>query len=386
MRELTFIGPLSGPNIGIGRQESGETKKLLLIAEDGTEFQLKVDQRLASVVAREFNGTSNADAATKNGTGQPNAIDLTSPNTAQAEPSLRPSVAGAQPISPREVQDRVRAGDSAEEIAEETGADLSYVERFASQVMAECEQVIAAAANCEVLHEGTRQSFEDAVTHRLRILGVKPDSVTWHALKTSHDWSVVLSYDTSKESAEAWFDYSLARRVITPANEEAQWLLAQPHNQEAYETESSLTPPVTTRATIQTPAATSPPQPAVKLPEPTNNVQLAQNTQTKPANEISEEEPKTASSLEDSDQWDAEHPAAKALKRREAAAANNNPASTPITRPESHVDVSTRPEPEVVIDDRDLRAQESIMDETAQTSPEWENLLFGSPSSDGHDA
>ncbi|MFZ1362124.1 MAG: septation protein SepH [Candidatus Nanopelagicales bacterium] len=360
MRELTFIGPLSGPNIGIGRQDTGETKKLLLIAEDGTEFQLKVDQRLASVVAREFGGPANNSS--KNGASD--TIDLTSSGSPSTESSLRPSVASTQPITPREVQDRVRAGDTAQEIAADTGADLAYVQRFASQVEAECEQVIAAAATCEVMHEGKRQSFEDAVVSRLRILGVAPNSVTWHALKAGHDWSVVLSYDTAKESAEAWFEYSLARRIITPSNEEAEWLLAQPHTQESVEPTSVVTPPVTTRATIQASTNNPPAQKPAQLPEPTNNAQL----------------------VEDSDQWDSEHPAAKAHKRREAAAANDTQASATPTRPQSHVDVSASSEPEVVIDDRDASAHESAIDETAQTSPEWEDLLFGSPSTDGYDS
>lgn len=366
MRELTFIGPLSGPNIGIGRQDTGETKKLLLIAEDGTEFQLTVDQRLASVVAREFGGSANNPKASSGS----DTIDLTSSSAPSSGSSLRPSVAGAQPISPREVQDRVRAGDTAQEIAADTGADVAYVQRFASQVEAECEQVVVAAAACEIMHEGARQSFEEAVTGRLRILGVAPNSVTWHALKAGHEWSVVLSYDTSKGAAEAWFDYSLARRVITPTNEEAQWLLAQPHTQQLAEPDSTITPPVTTRATIQTPITTPPEQRSARLPEPTHNTQLTQ----------------AAQSVEDSSQWDAEHPAAKAHKRREAAAANGTQTSAIPTKPESHVDVSARIRPETVIDDRDTTAHESTLDETAQTSPEWENLLFGPPSTDSYDS
>lgn len=380
MRELTFIGPLSGSSIGAGRLDSGDTRKLLLIAEDGTEFQLKVDKRLVAVVTREFesvNGSSSG--STESANGQPSAAQ------GAAETSLRPSVAGAQPISPREVQDRVRAGDTAEEIAEETGADLTYVERFASQVEAEIEQVIAAAATCEVMHEGKRQSFEQAATARLRILGVKATDVEWHALKAGHEWSVVLSYDTSKESAEAWFDYSLARKVITPANEEAQWLLAQPHNQAEEEPESIITPPVTTRATIQTPAS--------------GTASGSKEAQSAPQSESQETPANQATNHESSDQWDAEHPAAKALKRREAAQAGQ-PAQAQPTQPQAtaapqpvvpaqqpqaqnaqaEVDLRDETDSEEVIDQRDT------MDETAQTSPEWEDLLFGTPSNDGYDA
>lgn len=372
MRELTFIGPLSGSNIGVGRLDTGDTKKLLLIAEDGTEFQLKVDQRLVSVVTREFEGT-NSPSTNNVGSTSASANGATSAaggSTPQSE-SLRPTANGAHPISPREVQDRVRAGDTAEEVAAETGADLAYVTRFASQVLAECEQVIAAAAACEVTHEGQRLSFEQAVSKRLRILGVDLKTVDWHALKAGQEWSVVLSYETAKEATEAWFDYSLVRKSITPSNEEAQWLLAQPHSQtEQAPPESAITAPVTTRVPIQTPA----PQTGVS-PAGSRSVPTVAPTGPTPAGVA----PQAAKA---SDQWDAEHPAAKAQKRREAAQSNPAPQhqAAQSQRPESRVDLSVEPEPELVIDQRESH------DETSQTSPEWEDLLFGSPPNEGNEA
>lgn len=368
MRELTFIGPLSGSNIGVGRLDTGETKKLLLIAEDGTEFQLKVDQRLVSVVTREFEGSNNTSANNPGSSStNPDATSTTVGTSAPQSDSLRPATNGAQPISPREVQDRVRAGDTAEEVAAETGADLAYVTRFASQVLAECQQVISAAAACEVTHEGQLLSFEQAVSKRLRILGVDVDTVDWHALKAGHEWSVVLSYETAKEATEAWFDYSLARKLITPANEEALWLLAQPHSQaEEAQPESPITAPVTTRVPIQTPAPQSVASSVGSLPATAGPTAAGVAPQAAKA----------------SDQWDSEHPATKAQKRREAAQSSPAPQhQAPQTqRPESRVDLSVEPEPELVIDQRKSH------DETAQTSPEWEDLLFGSPPSEGNEA
>ena len=70
MRELSFMGP------------SNDGKRLLLVAEDGTQFELPVDSRLISVVSREH-----GPATTTRTTAKPKAMP-----------------------TPREIQDQVRHG------------------------------------------------------------------------------------------------------------------------------------------------------------------------------------------------------------------------------------------------------------------------------------
>lgn len=350
MRELTFIGPLTGSHVITSHTDAETPTKLLLIAEDGTEFQLPIDQRLVSIVTREFSSTKSIQqTANPNLAANPTSGNKNSHSDENGNDTLQSST--SQRISPRDIQNRVRAGETAQEIVNATGADASYVERFASQVLAECEQVVASAAWSEISFEGTQMSFEQAINRRLRILGVKPELVQWQALKGDKNWSIVLSYRTAKEAVEAWFSYVLGRREITPANEEAQWLLAQPHGQQVEPAHAVTTKPITTQAPIQ------------PNPRPTTN-------KFPESNEASSITATPLPARHWSAQWDALHPAAKAQKRREAA--NDKPATAnrEIVLPES---ASATPKTEPP------SSASPTIDDSAQTSPEWEELLFGTP-------
>lgn len=113
-------------------------------------------------------------------------------------------------VSPKEIQYRMRAGESAEQIAAAAGVPVARVERFAGPVLAERERIIdqARAASLSRGRLGpSRLSLGDAVAAALASTpSLRADSVTWAARRLdSGHWLVQLSYVArARARAASW--------------------------------------------------------------------------------------------------------------------------------------------------------------------------------------
>ena len=121
-----------------------------------------------------------------------------SSGVARSESAPAPS-AGSVPASPKEIQFRLRAGESVEQIAASSGMPLAKVERYAGPVLSERERVLEQVRNSFVGSVGrgsTEMRLGDVVDRRLAdSVGVRPDSITWSARREpSGVWLVELNY------------------------------------------------------------------------------------------------------------------------------------------------------------------------------------------------
>ena len=117
----------------------------------------------------------------------------------------RPSV----PMSPRDIQARIRAGATAADVAEASGLPLAKVERYEGPVLAEREYVAQQARKVEVAapspgHDIYRSAFGDnpatlgdMVAHRLSAHGIDPASVEWDSWRRQDGtWTVSAAFET----------------------------------------------------------------------------------------------------------------------------------------------------------------------------------------------
>jgi hypothetical protein len=127
------------------------------------------------------------------------------------------------PASPKEIQFRLRAGESVEQIAASSGMPLAKVERYAGPVLSERERVLEQVRNSFVGSVGrgsTEMRLGGVVDRRLaESVGVRPDSITWSARREpSGVWLVELSYVShSRRRAVVW-RYDGTRREVTAAS------------------------------------------------------------------------------------------------------------------------------------------------------------------------
>jgi len=129
-------------------------------------------------------------------------------------------------LRPREIQARVRAGESAEEVAAAAGASLDRVLRFAYPVMQERERVVA-QARVTPIRSKSAETLADLVEQRLVGRGTDPATLRWDAWRREDGrWTVRLSWRHAAEHAATW-TFDLARRTLQPDDPAAEQLSAE---------------------------------------------------------------------------------------------------------------------------------------------------------------
>ena len=132
-------------------------------------------------------------------------------------------------LRPRDIQARIRAGESPDEVAAAAGVDVDRIAAFAAPVVAEREHVAGLAQMHPVRrrgetssHRNLRNTIADALTAR----GIDSDTLAWDAWKLAdRSWRVRAVYDAGDGAVEADFTYDQQGRFSIAANEEARALI-----------------------------------------------------------------------------------------------------------------------------------------------------------------
>lgn len=134
-------------------------------------------------------------------------------------------------ISPREIQDLVRSGITAEEVASKHSVPLDYVEKFALTVVDEIGHIIASAQTVRIsveadrYSEATQMEFGEILDARLRKAGAT--NAVWSATKLEGEpWMVSVTYLVADESRAAVWSFDQRKLVLSPENEAAAKLSA----------------------------------------------------------------------------------------------------------------------------------------------------------------
>ncbi|KIC69168.1 septation protein SepH [Pseudarthrobacter phenanthrenivorans] len=150
----------------------------------------------------------------------------------------------AVPMSPRDIQARIRAGATAADVAELSGMPLAKVERYEGPVLAEREYVAQQARKVEVAapspgHDVYRSAFgdnpatlDDMVAHRLSAHGIDPATVEWDSWRRQDGtWTVSASFEAKPggtsgigEEPPALWTFNPARKTLQNTNRWAQQL------------------------------------------------------------------------------------------------------------------------------------------------------------------
>lgn len=131
-------------------------------------------------------------------------------------------------LRPREMQARVRAGESPEQVAVAAALPLDKVMRMVAPVVAEREYVVERARISAIRRGGTDGPgavLEPTVTERLNARGVTPDSVRWDSRRRDDGaWVVEVTYQLDGREHVAEWTYDATARATTPVDDEARAL------------------------------------------------------------------------------------------------------------------------------------------------------------------
>ena len=192
MQSLRLVGPA----------EDGAS--VVLETCDGAErFSLPLDERLRDVT-------------------------LGQPPEPPAAPAPEPTPPG-QTLSPREIQTRVRAGESPQAVANSAGMPLEKVMRFALPVLAERTRVVEEAKRARARRpgEGSPAPFGELIAERLSRHAVEPSSVRWDAFRRPDGgWTVTAGFTAIEQDRLAKFSFGLLNRTVSALDALAADLLS----------------------------------------------------------------------------------------------------------------------------------------------------------------
>lgn len=132
----------------------------------------------------------------------------------------RPGESEPVVVTPKEIQARLRAGESPEEIAASAGVPVTKIERYAGPVLSERERVLDQARKGVVsrsrLGESVLPLGEAVDRHLADTVGVRLETVTWSARREeAGTWLVELSYVSQARRRSAVWRYDISRREVT---------------------------------------------------------------------------------------------------------------------------------------------------------------------------
>ncbi|WP_030862176.1 septation protein SepH [Streptomyces sp. NRRL S-37] len=179
---------------------SNDGTRLVLKAADSTEYTLPIDERLRAAVRGDR------------------------PRLGQIEIEVESH------LRPRDIQARIRAGATAEEVAQMAGIPVDRVRRFEGPVLAERAFMAERARKTPVRRPGENSGppLGEAVQERLLLRGAEKDTVQWDSWRRDDGtWEVLLVYRVAGEPHSASWTYDPPRRLVQAVDEEARSLIGE---------------------------------------------------------------------------------------------------------------------------------------------------------------
>jgi hypothetical protein len=138
--------------------------------------------------------------------------------------SIRAQEASA--LRPREIQERLRAGETCEKLAEASGLPIEHVRRFEYAVLSEREHSIARVRAKSVLtDDGGVTTLGEIADDRLRSRGVRPADARWTATREgTHPWIVQVEFEAADRPRLARWSLEPRGGFVTALDDEARWL------------------------------------------------------------------------------------------------------------------------------------------------------------------
>jgi hypothetical protein len=131
-------------------------------------------------------------------------------------------------LSPRDIQSRIRSGESAEDVARVAGVPVDRVLRYAGPVLQERAMLAQHARRTRLKTSDSGAPLAEVVDARLAQHGIDTDKISWDAYRRDDGtWRIVATWPSGKATAQAIWDLDKGRQVVSPHDDMAQYLCAE---------------------------------------------------------------------------------------------------------------------------------------------------------------
>jgi hypothetical protein len=177
--------------------KSDDGSHLNLVDNSGSEFSLRISDTLRATV------------------NQPRLTSV-------------PAFDAVETMSVKEIQRRLRAGDSFDQVARDGQITVEKVERFSGPIMQEREYILDRARELVMRKDvhRTEMTFSDVVLAKLVPRGVDTDEVSWNTWRLLNGtWHIELHYPNRDGSGVATWNFDLSRRALGATDDNGAWLI-----------------------------------------------------------------------------------------------------------------------------------------------------------------
>jgi Protein of unknown function (DUF3071) len=183
--------------------------RLRLADAAGTEFTVDIDARLRAALG-----------------GETRRPDRPVPQSSGKVESHMDSM-----LRPRDIQARIRAGETPESVAAAAKTTVEKVMPYAAPVLAEREHVAERAQRSSIRRPageapGGARTLGDAITGHLHARNVDPEIITWDAWRREDGrWSLTGRYSIQGHEGMAELTFDQPGNFVVLDNDDARWLV-----------------------------------------------------------------------------------------------------------------------------------------------------------------
>ncbi|GGU13392.1 septation protein SepH [Nocardioides albus] len=324
---------------------SDDGLRMLLVDDEDREYTADIDDRLRA------------------------ALEAVSTRRSEQTVNKTPSSS----LRPRDIQTRIRAGESAEEVAAVAGTTVEKILAFAGPVLAEREHMAQRAQQASVRRRpgeasSTARTLGEAVGAHFQTMYTDPDSVNWDSYRRPDGrWKLTGEYETPERSGIAELTYDIPGNFVELENDDARWLTGEKLEAPAPAPEPAVTDDMLAarrrRAQSSTPAAPAAPATPPPAPTPAPAAKSAPVDVDTPLEAFLEDEDVTARSAETPTE---KQPPVPAEPEPVAESASAEPATAEAkTEPEAAEETTQKP------------AKKASSRRKRASVPSWDEIMFG---------
>ena len=179
----------------IGKNEEGT--HLDLSDDDGNQFSLRISDNLKSLV---------------------NAPRLSAVIPSDERPNY----------SVKDIQNRLRAGESMDSISRTTDWSIEKIEKFAGPILQERAYIIETALKAKVGRDQSAPTLGEITYKQLSEHGANMEEVEWNTHRNlDGTWNLVIQYPTRNGVEQANWNFDLTNNSILAADDAARWLIGE---------------------------------------------------------------------------------------------------------------------------------------------------------------
>ncbi|CAB4535247.1 MAG: DUF3071 domain-containing protein [Actinobacteria bacterium] len=127
--------------------------------------------------------------------------------------------------SVKDIQARLRSGESMDAISRTTDWPLEKIEKFAGPILQERAYIISQALKTPLHRDPSSQLLQEAMVAQLGSHGVDLEQVEWNTHRRNDgQWVIVLYYPSNDGQKQAQWIFDAARGLLTSDDDSAKWI------------------------------------------------------------------------------------------------------------------------------------------------------------------